>query len=95
MYLWKKQPVIFQLVMLVFHHIYIVPKVLDHPCQHVSHEKKKLLLSIESWLLNRDPYNGVWNNPHITVVVYSLYPDQPGALFSLLMWKSIFLTSTH
>ena len=29
---------------------------------HMSHEKKKknLLLSIESWLVNRDPYNGVW-----------------------------------
>ena len=25
----------------------------------VSHEKKNLLLSIESWLFNRDPYNGL------------------------------------
>ena len=25
----------------------------------LSHEKKNLLLSIESWLLNRDPYNGL------------------------------------
>ena len=40
MYLWKKQPMIFQLVMLVFiiYTAYIVPKVLDHPCPHVSHE---------------------------------------------------------
>ena len=27
--------------------------------------KKKLLLSIESWLFNRDPYIGLWNNPYI------------------------------
>ena len=34
--------------------------------QHVSHEKKKnILLSIESWLVYRDPYNGFWNNPYI------------------------------
>ena len=32
----------------------------------VSHEKNKnLLLSIESWLVHRDPYNGLWNNPCI------------------------------
>ena len=27
--------------------------------QDSSHKKKKLLLSIESWLFNRDPYNGL------------------------------------
>ena len=27
---------------------------------------KKLLLFIESWLFNKDPYNGLWNNRHIT-----------------------------
>ena len=27
--------------------------------------KKKLLLSIESWLVYRDPYIGLWKNPHI------------------------------
>ena len=27
--------------------------------RHVSHEKNNLLLSIESWLVNRDPCNGV------------------------------------
>ena len=26
--------------------------------------KKNLLLSIESWLFNRDPYIDLWNNPH-------------------------------
>ena len=28
--------------------------------------KNPALLSIESWLFSRDPYNGLWNNPHIT-----------------------------
>ena len=31
---------------------------------HLSHEKKKLL-SIESWLFNRDPCNDLWNNPYV------------------------------
>ena len=31
------------------------------------------LLSIESWLFNRDPYNGLWNNPHLTVLYNPLY----------------------
>ena len=35
-------------------------------CLYLSHEKKRVL-SIKSWLLNRDPYNGLWNNPHIAV----------------------------
>ena len=26
---------------------------------HMSHEKNLALLSIESWLFDRDPYNGV------------------------------------
>ena len=34
---------------------------------------KKLLLSIESWLFNKDPYNGLWNNPHITGQYNLLY----------------------
>ena len=31
----------------------------------VSYEIKPALLSIESWLLNRDPCNGLWNNRHV------------------------------
>ncbi len=42
----------------------------DLPSQHKSEQnerkRKKLWLSIESWLFNRDLYNGLWNNPHIT-----------------------------
>ena len=26
---------------------------------HLSHEKNPALLSIESWMVNRDPYNGL------------------------------------
>ena len=35
---------------------------------YLSYDKKKhlALLSIESWLVNRDPYNGLRNNPYIT-----------------------------
>ena len=29
-------------------------------------KKNGRILSIESWLFNRDPYRGFWNNPHIT-----------------------------
>ena len=51
---------------------------------------KKLLLFIESWLFNKDPYNGLWNNRHITGQYDLLYaltiPNQPGALFALLIW---------
>ena len=36
------------------------------PWKQMSHEKNPALLSIESWLVNRDPYNGLWNNPYIT-----------------------------
>ena len=35
-------------------------------CNHMSHEKNPTLLSIESWLVNRDPYFMVYYNPHIT-----------------------------
>ena len=34
----------------------------------VSHEKKALLLSIESWLVNRDPYNGLLKSLYTWVV---------------------------
>ena len=43
--------------------------------------KKNLLLSIESWLFNRDPYSGLLSSLYNWVVEY---PKQPGALFSLL-----------
>ena len=33
----------------------------------VSHEKNRALLSIESWLFSKDPYNGSLCNPHIAV----------------------------
>ena len=33
--------------------------ILVPPSYKLSHEKKSLLLSIESWLVNRDPYNGL------------------------------------
>ena len=33
---------------------------------HLSHEKNPALLSIESWLVNRDPYFMVYFNPYIT-----------------------------
>ena len=33
--------------------------------KHEPRKKKTLFLSIESWLVNRDPYNGSWNNPYI------------------------------
>ena len=32
----------------------------------LSHEKKTLTFHESSWLVNRDPYKGLWNNPHIT-----------------------------
>ena len=38
----------------------------------VNHEKKKLLLSIESWLFNRDPYNGWLKSPYNWVVESSI-----------------------
>ena len=52
----------------------------------MSHEKTllHLLLSIEPWLVNRDPYLVmVYNNPHIDWVVYfRTNPKQPpGAPF--------------
>ena len=34
--------------------------------RHLSHETNPALLFIESWFFNRDPYSGLWNNPHIT-----------------------------
>ena len=45
--------------------------------------KKPLLLSIESWLVNRDPYIGLWNNPlYNWVEFHPLYnPNQPGGPF--------------
>ncbi len=30
----------------------------------MSHEKKTALLSIESWLFHRDPYNGLLKSPY-------------------------------
>ncbi len=30
-----------------------------HDMNHESHEKNPNLLSIESWMVNRDPYNGL------------------------------------
>ena len=33
-----------------------------------SHEKKTALLSIESWLFNGDPYNGLLQSPDNWVV---------------------------
>ena len=45
------------------------------------------LLSIESWLFNRDPYNGLWNHPHLTVQYNLLYTlNNQGPIFSLLTW---------
>ena len=35
--------------------------------------KKTLLLSMKSWMVNRDPYNGLWNNPYITGWYNPLY----------------------
>ena len=69
--------------------IYII---VDVPvlCYLLSFEprKKTLLLSIESWLFNRDPSDGLWNNPHL--IVYStipdLYPKQLG-----FVWLFIYL----
>ena len=43
--------------------------------------KTNLLLSIESWLLNRDPYNDLLSSLYNWVVEYR---KQPGAPFSLL-----------
>ena len=34
------------------------------------------------WLSNADPYNGFWNNPHIT----GLYYPEPTRVFPLLKW---------
>ena len=31
-----------------------------------NHQLENLLFSIESWLFYGDPYDGSWNNPHIT-----------------------------
>ena len=46
---------------------------------HVSHENKPALLSMKSWLFNRDPYNGLLN-PQIAVKYnYPIYTKQPGA----------------
>ena len=39
--------------------------------KHVSYEKNPVLLSIESWLFNRDPYNGLFDNPYIIGFVWS------------------------
>ena len=45
----------------------------------LSHEKKQLLLSIESWLVHRDPYNGLCNNPYKTGhdLIPNKSPKQP------------------
>jgi len=45
--------------------------------------KPKKWHAIESWLFNRDPYNGLWNNPHITEYYFIPFKklNQPGALF--------------
>ena len=36
-------------------------------CEQLSNEKNPALLSIESWLFNKDPYKTVYHNPHITM----------------------------
>ena len=57
--------------------------------KHLSHEKNPTLLSIESWLVNRDPYFMAYEIvPIFNWVVFHplyIYPKQQnGALFSLL-----------
>ena len=47
----------------------------------LSHQKKNLVLSIESWLVNRDPYNGLWNNPYITGQYIIPFITQPTKVF--------------
>ena len=39
----------------------------------MSHEKNPALLSIESWLVNRDPYNGLLQSLYNWVGFHSLY----------------------
>ena len=44
--------------------------------------KTPALLSIESWLFNRDPHNGSLESPHNWVVFHpQIYPKQPRAFF--------------
>ena len=52
----------------------------------VSHEKNPPILSIKSWMVNRDPYFMVYYHAlYNWVVFHPLYTlTQPGALFSLL-----------
>ncbi len=52
--------------------------------RQVSNEKKRPYFPLKSWLVDRDPYDGLWNNPHITGQCNPLlYPKQP-VFFSLL-----------
>ena len=42
--------------------------------RQVSNEKKRPYFPLlKSWLVDRDPYNGLWNNPHITGQCNPLY----------------------
>ena len=65
-----------------------------------TQKKKKLLLSIEPWLVNRDPYSGLWNNPCITgVVFHPLYnPTNQGPIFRAYIsffWRNPTQGFTH
>ena len=50
--------------------------ILDFGCKPLissGPRKKNSLLSIESWLFHRDPYNGLSKSPYNCVVVYPLH----------------------
>ena len=50
----------------------------DYKCATEKHGRR---LSMKYWLLNRDPYNGLWNNPHITWWDNPLYTLHSQGLF--------------
>ncbi len=45
---------------------------------HLSHKKDPLTFHESSWLVNRNPYIGLWNNPYITGARMSspIYPKK-------------------
>ena len=56
-----------------------------------SHEKNPALLSIESWLFDRDPYNGLLQSPHNWLGPKDVIPYilERTVFFSLLKWRGL------
>ena len=63
----------------------------DRISKQITQQKQiQVLLSIESWLFNRDPYrsySGLWNNPHTTGLGMNLPGTQETIWLNLILFQ--------